>query len=109
MVVMVNNINLEKIKRLLGLAMRSRNLVAGEYISLDNIKRSKAKLVIISEDISENTKKRIINKCNYRKIPFVSLFDRNELGNILGKEMAVVVAVTDKNFAEGIINELGGI
>lgn len=109
MVVMVNNINLEKIKRLLGLAMRSRNLVAGEYISLDNIKRSKAKLVIISEDISENTKKRIINKCNYRNIPFVSLFDRNELGNILGKEMAVVVAVTDKNFAEGIINELGGI
>lgn len=101
--------NLEKIKRLLGLARRSNNLMSGEDSCLKAIKKGKASLVIISEDASDNTFKRISDKCSYRKIVLLKLFNRYELGSIIGKKFAVVLAVIDINFSNGILSEVGGI
>lgn len=100
--------NKEKISRLLGLAMRSRNLVFGESNCLNAIKSSKAKLVFISSDASENTRKRLQDKCSFRNIHTSGVFDRYELGKIIGKDFSVCIAVTDKNFCNGILSELGG-
>ena len=99
--------NKQKISRLIGLAMRSRNLVYGESNCL-NAKSEKAKLVFIASDSSENTRKRLEDKSNFRNIKTSSIFDRYELGKIIGKEFSVCVAITDKNFSNGILDELGG-
>ena len=100
--------NKQKISRLIGLAMRSRNLVYGESNCLNAIKSEKAKLVFIASDSSENTRKKLEDKSNFRNIKTSSIFDRYELGKIIGKEFSVCVAITDKNFSNGILDELGG-
>ena len=45
-----------KVFSLLGLAMKARQLVSGEFQTQEAVKQQNAKLVIISEDASENTK-----------------------------------------------------
>ena len=54
-----------KILSLLGLAMRGRNLVSGEFQTIDAIKSGAAMLVIIATDASDNTKKLFHNKCSF--------------------------------------------
>ena len=88
--------------------MKSRNLVYGEYNCLTAIKSSKAKLVFVASDISSNTEKRLIDKCNFRNIKTSRIFNRYELGNMIGKEFTASIAITDNNFCKGILEQLGG-
>ena len=46
-----------KVLLLLGIAMKGRNLVSGEFQTLEALKKGSAMLVIIAEDASGNTKK----------------------------------------------------
>ena len=58
-----------KVLSLLGLAMRGRNLVSGEFQTLEAIKNGSAMLVIIAEDASANTKKLFTDKCSFYGVP----------------------------------------
>ena len=58
-----------KIYSLLGLAMRGRNLVSGEFQTEDAVKKGSAMLVIVAEDVSANTKKLFHDKCSYYEVP----------------------------------------
>lgn len=100
--------NKVKIQRLLGLAMRSGKLSLGEYACLDTIKSGKAKYVFIANDASDNTKKRLNDKSNYRGLPVCMEFDRYELGQAIGRQYCMSIAVKDRNFAQGIARETGG-
>ncbi|EUJ60930.1 ribosomal protein L7Ae family [Listeria fleischmannii FSL S10-1203] len=48
----------DKALALLGLANRAKKLTTGEELVLKAVRREKAKLVIIAEDISERTAKK---------------------------------------------------
>lgn len=98
----------DKISKLIGFAMKSRNLVYGEANCLTAIKSGKAKFVFIASDISSNTEKRLVDKCNFRNIKTSRIFDRYELGNMIGREFAGSIAITDSNFCKGILEQLGG-
>ena len=54
-----------KIYSLLGLAMRGRNLVSGEFQTEDAVKKGSAMLMIVAEDASAITKKLFHDKCSY--------------------------------------------
>ncbi|MDQ0161775.1 YlxQ family RNA-binding protein [Aeribacillus alveayuensis] len=92
----------EKWNRLLGLANRARKVISGEELVLKEIRNGRAKLVLLSQDASNNTIKKITNKCRYYEIPFVFVNDRYSLGQAIGKAHRVVVAVTDEGFASTI-------
>jgi ribosomal protein L7Ae-like RNA K-turn-binding protein len=83
----------------LGLANRARKCISGEELVIKEIQRKKAKLVLLSEDASENTRKRIQDKCKFYEVDLRSVPSRYELGNAIGKEQRVVVAVNDQGFA----------
>ena len=51
-----------KIYSLLGIAMKSGNVVSGEYQTLEAVKKRTANLVLVSEDASDNTKKLFTDK-----------------------------------------------
>ena len=61
-----------KIYSLLGLAMRGRNLVSGEFQTEDAVKKGSAMLVIVAEDASANTKKLFHDKCSYYCLLYTS-------------------------------------
>ncbi|WP_179193713.1 ribosomal L7Ae/L30e/S12e/Gadd45 family protein, partial [Bacillus sp. S1-R5C1-FB] len=49
-------------KSFLGLAHRARKIISGEELVLKAVRSGKAKLVLLSEDASVNTTKRITDK-----------------------------------------------
>lgn len=83
-------------------------MVSGEGITLEQIKKNKVKLVLLSKDASENTAKRIKDKSNSRSIRVCEEFDRCELGSAIGKDERVVIGITDGHFADSIAKLLGG-
>ncbi len=93
---------------LIGFAYKSRKMVSGEGITLENIKKNKVKLVFLANDASENTKKRIKDKCDYRNITVSEELDRTQIGNAIGKDERVVIGITDDGFSKSILKLLGG-
>lgn len=89
-----------KFQGMLGLAMRAGKLAVGEGKAEDAIRSGKTFLVILSTDASDNTEKKFLNMADNHGVNVVRPCDRNTLGGILGREFAVVIAVTDSGFAK---------
>ena len=84
---------------ILGLANRARKIISGEELSVKQIQSGKAKLILLSSDASANTTKKITDKCKSYEVPLKLVEDRHLLGQAIGKEARVVVAVLDNGFA----------
>lgn len=97
---------MNKILSLLGLAMRSGNLVSGEFAVCEAVRKNNASLVIISRDASNNTKKMYRNLCNHYQVPLYVGCDKEQLGHAIGKEFRVSVAVTEQGFADAVCKQL---
>ncbi|MEH7118403.1 YlxQ family RNA-binding protein [Neobacillus vireti] len=91
---------------LLGLANRARKIISGEELALKEIRNYKAKLVLLARDASANTTKKITDKCNSYHVPLKMVEDRYLLGQAIGKEARVVVAVMDDGFAKKLVTLL---
>ncbi|MBS4750028.1 hypothetical protein GMA11_04610 [Granulicatella sp. zg-ZJ] len=91
-------LNDQKQLNLLGLATRARLLVSGEEIVLAEVKKKRATLVIIATDVSDNTKKKIIDKCHYYKVPYKEQFTTAYISHAIGKKRSIC-AFIDGGFA----------
>ncbi|MDZ5711761.1 YlxQ family RNA-binding protein [Jeotgalibacillus haloalkalitolerans] len=91
---------------LLGLATRAGKVISGEELVVKEIRNSKAKLVLLSEDASANTQKKVTDKASYYHVPVRMVNDRYTLGQLIGKDARVTVAVLDKGFADKLISLL---
>lgn len=91
--------NDQKILNLLGMAQRAGKLVTGEDLSLKEIRNEQAKLVIVATDASENTIKRISDKCQYYEIPVAVRFTKAEISHAIGKERTIST-IMDNGFAK---------
>lgn len=97
---------LEAAYRLLGLARRSGQLSFGSQAAEQAVKRGKAFLIWIAEDTGPNTSEKIQRLARQAGLPLIRRGGRAELGRRCGKEEAVVMAVTEKNLARGILAQL---
>lgn len=88
---------------LLGLANRARKITSGEELTVKEIRNGKAKLVLLSADASANTAKKITDKCKSYEIPYKIVENRHLLGQAIGKDARVVVAVLDDGFAKKMV------
>lgn len=91
---------------LLGLANRARKIISGEELTVKQIQSGKARLILLSADASANTTKKITDKCNSYEIPYKMVENRHLLGQAIGKEARVVVAVLDDGFAKKMVTLL---
>ncbi|ADC51986.1 MULTISPECIES: YlxQ family RNA-binding protein [Alkalihalophilus] len=85
---------------LLGLCARARQLVTGEELVIKDVRSRSVRLVLLSNDAAEQTKKKILDKCGYYSIPVRIVSDRTTLGNAIGKAERVVVGIKDPGFAK---------
>lgn len=85
---------------LLGLANRARKITSGEELTIKEIRNGKAKLILLSADASVNTTKKVTDKCKSYQIPYRIVENRDTLGQAIGKDARVVVAVLDNGFAK---------
>lgn len=92
-----------KIYSFIGLARKAGAVSPGEPLASQAVKRKRAYLVLITQDASENTKKKIETALFGTDIPLLQFGNKADLGKMLGKAFFSVIAITDRGFAERIM------
>ena len=92
-----------KILSYLGLATKAGRVSSGEFSVEKSVRQHRARLVIVSEDASETSKKNFRNLCTYYKVPLYFFGRREELGAACGKEARVSAAIEDEGLADAAI------
>lgn len=95
-----------KVLSLLGIAMRGRNLVSGEFQTLEAIRSGSAMLVIIAEDASDNTRKLFTDKCSFYEVPIYRYGTKESLARAIGKDYRSSLGVCEAGLAKKIIELL---
>lgn len=98
--------NNKKAFNLIGLATKAGKVVSGEFSTEKAVKDGSAGIVIISEEASDNTRKRFTNMCTYYQVPIYFFGKKDELGHAMGKEYRASLAVLDQGFAEAIVKQM---
>ncbi|PPA72024.1 YlxQ family RNA-binding protein [Jeotgalibacillus proteolyticus] len=88
---------------LLGLATRAGKVISGEELVIKEVRNRKAKLVLLAEDASGNTAKKVTDKSQYYGVPVRQVTDRYTLGHLIGKDARVTIAVMDQGFAKKLL------
>lgn len=99
----------KKVFSYIGLATKAGNLASGEFMTEKAVKEKKAKLVIVAEDASDNTKKMFTNMCTYYKVPIYFFGEKNKLGHAIGKEFRASLVLLDKGLADTVEKQLNTI
>ena len=93
----------------MGIAMKGRNLVSGEFQTLDAIRKGSAMLVIVAEDASDNTKKLFSDKCAYYQVPVYFYGTKEQFSDAIGKEgLRSSIGVCNAGLADAIMKQLDG-
>ena len=95
-----------KVLSLMGFAKKSGNLVSGVNTCSFNIAKGKVKLVILAEDISENSEKKIMKDVRKYGVDHIKYGAAEELSHATGAEGRSVFAVLDGNFADALRREI---
>lgn len=95
----------------LGICACARQISYGETL-LKDIKNKKICLVVVASDASDNSKKKIIDKCNFYKCDYVVCFDKDRITKSIGRvDLVSAVGIKDynlvKKFKENIEREGG--
>jgi ribosomal protein L7Ae-like RNA K-turn-binding protein len=93
---------------LISIAKKAGKIAAGEYQTETAVKSGKACLVIISEEASENTKKKFRNMGSFYEVPVRYYGTKVELGAAIGCEFRASMAVTDLGLAQSIEKKMAG-
>ncbi len=89
----------ERIYSFLGLATKAGKLLSGEETCERSLKAGKVYLVIVSEDASDNTKKKFSDMCSYRNTDIRYFGEKELLGRCIGKKVRSVIAIAERGFA----------
>lgn len=91
---------MDKLLNFLGLCRRAGKLVTGNDPVTEEVVGRKAKLVLVSWDISKNTEKKLLTACHRNDVKVLKLPRTTEqLSHAIGK-FSAVVAVMDTGFAK---------
>lgn len=98
----------KKVDSYLGFATKSKNLVSGYQTCLHTIQKNKLKLLILSEDLSENTVKKMSKLADENDVPVRIYGKSEELSKATGSQERGIFGITDVNFADVILKEIDG-
>ncbi|MGI6765715.1 MAG: L7Ae/L30e/S12e/Gadd45 family ribosomal protein [Lentihominibacter sp.] len=95
-----------KVLKYMGFARKSGNLVSGVNTCTLNMSRGKVELVILAEDISEGSEKKIMKEIRKNNVKFVKYGKSEVMSQATGATGRQVFAVLDRNFADVILKEI---
>jgi len=85
---------------LIGLAYRARKCAEGTESIIRQMQLKQVFLLLIAEDISAGSRKKLTDKCTSYNIPYVEVADRKSLGQAIGKQERVAIAILDEGFSK---------
>ena len=96
----------DNVLSLISLAKKAGKVAAGEFQTEQAVKKGKACIVIVSEEASENTKKKFRNMCTFYEVPFHVYGGKEELGGAIGCEFRASLAILDHGLAASVEKRL---
>lgn len=96
----------KKIFSLISIGTKAGLLTSGEFSTEKSIKEGKAKLVLLAEDASENTKKKFKNMCDFRQVPITVFGEKDRLGHAMGKESRASLSINDQGMAQAVLKHM---
>ena len=91
-----------KLLNFIGLARRAGKLKIGADPVCDSVRLGKSRVIIMAQDISENTRKHVEKIAGkYEVKVFTIIYSKNDIYTAIGK-YAAVISVEDKGFADKI-------
>lgn len=99
----------KKIMGLIGIAEKAGKTASGGFLAEQALRSGKAHLLIIADDASAGTKKKLNDLCRSRQCPVLYLSDKRELAHAIGKEERSCVAVLDQGLANAIRQTAEGL
>lgn len=107
----MSNIEQSKRKMLsyMGFAAKARKIVNGYNTCVFTMEKRKIKLLIIAEDLAENSKKKMIQAANKHNVEYRIFGDSDEMSHMTGTEGKGIFGITDENFANVISKEIDNI
>ena len=100
------NMNSNKIDSYMGFAAKSGNLVTGYNTCMTPSVRKRIKLLIISEDSSDGTMKKMIKLAKDFNIEYRVFGESQHLSKVTGNSQRYIFGITDANFADVIIKQI---
>ncbi len=93
----------DKFLNFLGLCKKSGNILEGYNKCEANIGYKRIYLLILSKDVSENTREKFIKIASENNIKVLELYSKEELGNAVGLKEINVIGITDQNFSKRLL------
>lgn len=90
----------------LGLARRAGRLAVGTRAVKEALRADEARVVVLAGDATENARRRVTGLAQGRRVPVVTLGNRETLGAAVGRGPVAVLAVTDAALAEGVLRRV---
>ena len=85
----------------IGLARKAGKVISGTDFVCDGIRKGKILLTVCSDDVSDNTRKKISDCCAYYRTPLCFAdVSKEMLGKAIGKSFTACVGITDQNLSE---------
>ncbi len=81
------------------LRQKHGKIVSGMDAVEEGIKNHKINLVIVSEDISDKSKKNIEFVCTNNGVKLIQLSTMEELGHVIGKKNRAIIGIKDESFS----------
>lgn len=98
----------KKYLNLLGLANVAKGIISGETL-IKSIAANETKLVVIANDASANTKKKITDKCHFYHVDYFIVDENIEtISKAVGKNNRVALGIINQGFAKKIKELIGG-
>lgn len=96
----------KEIYSLLGIAAKGRRVVSGGFMTERAVQSGAARLVLISGEASQGTRKKFTDLCGFYRTPLYVFGSKEALGHAIGKEERAVLALTDEGLAAALDRRL---
>ena len=98
--------NTNKFLSFLGLCRRAGQVIIGTPLVTNALPSGKVRIVFYTTDASNNTEKRITDKCKFYNVKCIRLeIPSSEIGKMVGMKTNVcVLGVTDDNFSKQLLS-----
>jgi len=85
---------------------RAGALITGTELVLNGIRSKKVKMVLIDASVSDNTLKKIMDKCKFYNVSYIKTPTGTDLGLAIGNSSRKVIGITDQNFVKALEKKL---
>ena len=96
----------DKVLSLLSIGAKSGNVKSGEFMTEKSVKEDMSFLVIVSDEASDNTKKKFSDMGAFYNVPVYVYGNKDDLGRCIGKEFRASLSVNDEGLAKELIKRL---